>query len=42
MADVSKLSSSRLIGHLQGAQAKNEGNASKEGEAKLREVSDMY
>lgn len=42
MADISKLSSSRLIGHLQGNAAKNEGNASKDGEAKLREVSDMY
>lgn len=43
MADISKLSSSRLIGQLQGNGTKNEGNAtSKEADAKLREVSDMY
>ena len=42
MADISKLSSSRLIGNLQSAQAKNEGNNSKEADAKIREVADMY
>lgn len=43
MSDISKLSSSRLIGHLQGNAAKNEGNAqNKEADAKIREVADMY
>lgn len=43
MSDISKLSSSRLIGQLQGAAAKNEGKSpSQEADAKIREVSDMY
>ena len=43
MADISKLSSARFIGNLESKVAdKNNGNATKEADAKVREVADMY